>query len=48
VKNTYKGTTPTPPSLPQTGQLWWPVPVLAAAGLFCLVLGLLRRREDAV
>lgn len=48
VRNTYKGTTPTPPSLPQTGQLWWPVPVLAAAGLFCLVLGLLRRREDAV
>ena len=46
VKNTYKGTTPSTPNLPQTGQLWWPVPVLAAAGLFCLVLGLLRRRGE--
>ena len=31
--------------LPQTGQLWWPVPVLACAGLGCIVVGLLRRRE---
>ncbi len=42
--------TPTPPSgkkLPQTGQLWWPVPVLAAAGLAFLVVGaLVRRRRD--
>ena len=33
------------PWLPQTGQLWWPVPVLIAAGLACLVIGLLRRRK---
>ena len=32
--------------LPQTGQLWWPVPVLACAGLGCIAVGLLRRRED--
>ena len=32
--------------LPQTGQLWWPVPVLAGAGLGCIAVGLLRRRED--
>ena len=31
--------------LPQTGQLWWPVPVLACAGLGCIAVGLLRRRE---
>lgn len=46
VTNTY--TEPpsddTPPSLPQTGQLWWPVPVLLCAGLLCVVIGLLRRR----
>lgn len=31
--------------LPQTGQLWWPVPVLACAGLACIAVGLFRRRE---
>ena len=35
---------PSGPRLPQTGQLWWPVPVLLAGGLFLIVLGLLRRR----
>ena len=25
--------------LPQTGQLWWPVPVLAGAGLVLVVVG---------
>lgn len=30
--------------LPQTGQLWWPVPVLTAAGLLLVIFGLLRRR----
>lgn len=41
-------TTPTTPGkpgkLPQTGQLWWPVPVLLCGGLLCLVIGLIRRR----
>ena len=32
--------------LPQTGQLWWPVPVLLLGGLTLVVVGLLRRRED--
>ena len=36
--------TPAKPHLPQTGQLWWPVPVLAAAGLLSCVVGLIRRR----
>ena len=31
-------------NLPQTGQPWWPVPVLAAAGLLLIVLGLIRRK----
>lgn len=31
--------------LPQTGQLWWPVPVLFAVGLALIVLGVARRRE---
>lgn len=43
VTNTYPNPG-TPPKLPQTGQLWWPVPVLIAVGLFCVLIGLLRRR----
>jgi hypothetical protein len=40
---------PVKPSLPQTGVLWWPVPVLAAAGLVFLIAGHLMRgrRKDA-
>lgn len=36
-KNTL--TAVTSGKLPQTGQLWWPVPVLVAAGLLCLLVG---------
>jgi hypothetical protein len=32
--------------LPQTGQLWWPVPVLAFVGLLIMIIGEGRRRED--
>ncbi len=32
------------PALPQTGQFWWPVPVLLAAGLLLIIAGLLRCR----
>lgn len=32
--------------LPQTGQLWWPVPFLAVGGMFFLLIGALRRRRD--
>lgn len=41
------GTPPVPPEnvLPYTGQLWWPVPVLAAAGLMLIVLGFWLRRR---
>lgn len=30
--------------LPQTGQLWWPVPLLIVCGLLLIVFGLIRRR----
>ncbi len=51
---TTSATTPPPPEssvtsttdgIPQTGQLWWPVPVLAAGGLLLLGVGLLLRKE---
>jgi len=32
--------------LPQTGQLWWPIPMLLSAGLLLIVIGLLRRRGN--
>ena len=32
--------------LPQTGLLWWPVPVLTLLGLLCLFLGALSRRRE--
>lgn len=39
--------TPDKPSqtLPQTGQLWWPVPLLTAVGLAFILIGLIRRRD---
>ena len=32
-------------TLPQTGQLWWPVPFLAIAGMLFVALGWLRRKH---
>lgn len=45
---TTEPTVPTtkPPSLPQTGQLSWPVPVLAIAGLILLCIGWLMRESE--
>ena len=34
--------------LPQTGVLWWPVPILAAAGLAFLIAGTLSRKKKAM
>lgn len=31
--------------LPQTGQLWWPVPILSAAGCLSLLIGIMIRRK---
>lgn len=34
----------TPNKLPQTGQLWWPVPVLLFSGIVCVLVGVIRRK----
>lgn len=39
-------TEPDGPKLPQTGQLWWPVPVMAIVGMVLVLLGWLRRKES--
>lgn len=38
-------TRPGDPTLPQTGQLNWPIPVLAAAGAACLIAGVILGRK---
>lgn len=35
---------PDAPKLPQTGQLWWPVPIMLFAGLLLVLMGLMQRR----
>lgn len=35
-----------PSNLPQTGVLWWPVPVLLCFGAVLLIFGAVRRKED--
>lgn len=41
LKNTYTETPPPPPDLPQTGQLWWPVPIFAILGIAFITVGVL-------
>ena len=43
-KKAASSTDPAVPNLPQTGQLWWPVPVLLITGLLCILFGLVRRK----
>lgn len=43
LTNTYPSEQP--PKLPQTGMLWWPVPLLACSGLLLLTFGLILRRK---
>lgn len=35
------------PLIPKTGQLWWPVPVLAFLGSVCILIGLMLGKWDA-
>ncbi len=35
-----------PPELPNTGQLWWPVPVLSFAGLVFVLVGFVSRKSE--
>lgn len=37
-----------PPYLPNTGMLWWPVPILLSAGMLFVLGGLVRKRENAI
>ena len=32
--------------IPQTGQLWWPVPLLLSSGFLCMIIGLLRKKKS--
>jgi LPXTG-motif cell wall-anchored protein len=32
--------------LPKTGQLWWPITILAAAGMILILVGLIRRKRS--
>ena len=42
-------TNPPRPTIPFTGLVWWPVPVLMGSGFMLIVLGLfLKRKEDGV
>lgn len=45
ITNTLIVTTTTPPDIPQTGMLWWPVPLLAAIGMTLFVLGYISHRK---
>lgn len=42
---TEKPTPPGPPDLPQTGLLWWPVPVMLCAGIALLSVGAVYSRR---
>lgn len=39
-------TEPDGPDIPQTGLLWWPVPLLAVAGIGLIVAGIITRRDE--
>lgn len=46
VITNHRTVTPTPtPSIPSTGQLWWPVPLLAGAGMILFVSGWILHRK---
>ena len=47
ITNTYSGTVPKDDSnLPQTGMLWWPVPILAGAGILLFLSGWVKRQRS--
>ena len=37
IRHRQSNTVPSDSKLPQTGQLWWPVPVLAIVGIVCVL-----------
>lgn len=44
--NAPKPDKPSKPTLPVTGQLWWPVPMLAMGGILLFTLGWVRKRRS--
>lgn len=42
-KTNHKKTTK---KLPQTGQLWWPLPFLIFGGILCIGLGMTKRKDS--
>lgn len=45
ITNTYTAPSSGQQTIPQTGLLWWPVPVMAVLGMTLLIIGLLLRRK---
>lgn len=51
VTNTYTGNQPATPSsgtnskLPQTGQVWWPIPICLCIGLAFIIIGLMYKEK---
>lgn len=45
LTNTKTSTTGTTSKLPQTGQTWWPIPLLLCGGILLVIVGLIRRRK---
>ena len=44
-KESSKETT-TEKKLPQTGQLWWPLPFLVAGGVLCIGIGMIKQKRE--
>lgn len=45
IINTIKAKQPVSGNIPQTGLLWWPVPLMAVLGMTLVIIGLLLRRK---
>lgn len=45
ITNTYQPKTSSGQSIPQTGLLWWPVPLMAVLGMALVIIGLILRRK---
>lgn len=46
VNSTEEASMDLPEKLPQTGQIWWPVPVFIIAGLLLILIGLTQRKDS--
>ena len=46
VKNTFEGEIPSGEKIPQTGLLWWPVPLMAVVGIVFLAIGVYMTRKE--